>query len=106
MYTVFPHVQSSVAFRGFVVHGLQNLGVISKTTNTSLDPFSGQEHQNCSTVRTGVRVIRHYVQGLEGEKEAAAITMLLHRKEKHNKKCYNFFWREGATYSRLFAFRW
>jgi hypothetical protein len=43
------------------------------------------EHQNCSTTRTSLRVIPHDVEGAEGIKEAAIVTMFLQRKDKHLK---------------------
>lgn len=48
---------------------------------TSLSLSSGQKHQNCSTVRTGLQAITQDVQGVEGKKETAPITMYLRRKQ-------------------------
>jgi len=39
-------------------------------------------HQICSTTRKRLRAVRQDVQGREGRKEAAPITMFLPRKQK------------------------
>jgi hypothetical protein len=82
-------VHSFLAFRGFELCGFGNSRGSPKNKNTSLEPFNGQEHQNCSTARTDLRATPRDAQGAEGKKEAA-ITMFLQRKEKHYKILKHF----------------
>jgi hypothetical protein len=51
-----------------------------KNKNTSLGPVSEKGHQKYFKTLTGVRAIPHGVEGVEGKKEAAAITMFLQMK--------------------------
>ena len=76
--------------RGCVLRGFANSQCRPNNEDTSLAPFNGLEHQNCSTPRTSLRVIRHDVAGAEGIKEAAIITMFLHERQKL--KFLNCWW--------------
>jgi hypothetical protein len=59
------NIQSSLAFRRFVLLGLANSEGPPKDNNVSLRSCNGSEHQNCSTARRGLQDILHDVQGLE-----------------------------------------
>ena len=58
-----------------------NLRGLPKNKNASPGPLSGEQHQNRSTTRTGLRATPHDILGV-GQKEAAPITVLLQREEK------------------------
>jgi hypothetical protein len=75
-------VQSSLAFRGFVLRGLSNLWGRPKNTNASLRTFNGQEYQKCLIDQRGLRAILYDVQGTEKETKAAPIVTFLQIKEK------------------------
>jgi hypothetical protein len=62
----------------FLHHGLENLHGQPKYKNTSIRIISRWEHPNRSTIQTGLQAILHDIQGAEGNKEVAAITMFLH----------------------------
>lgn len=49
---VIFRVHLSLSFRGCVLRRFANLRGCPKNKSTSLGPFSGKEHQNCSTTRT------------------------------------------------------
>ena len=63
-------VHFSLAFRGFVLRGSQIQGS-PKNKSTSLGPFNGQQHQNCSTTRTGLRATPRDVQGVGRKKRSS-----------------------------------
>jgi len=58
--------------------------------------FNGEEHQNCSATRKGLRAIPYNVQRVEGKKEAAAITVFLKRKEENKKTQITLFGGGGV----------
>jgi len=76
-------VHSSLAFCRFVFCGFANAWGLPKNKNMLLGPISGWQHQNCSTILTGLSAIPHDVKDAEGNKEAPPITVFLQRKEKH-----------------------
>jgi hypothetical protein len=85
-------------FRVFVLSGFANLWGRPKNENKSLGPFNRQEHQNCSTARTGLAPYRLMLR-VGGRREAAAITVFLQRKQKRYKALTHRF----VVESQLFA---
>jgi hypothetical protein len=55
-------IQSSLAFRWFVLRGFAHSPRRPSNNNTSLEPFSEQQRQNVSTTWTGFRATPHDVQ--------------------------------------------
>jgi hypothetical protein len=78
-------MQLSLTLRGF-----QNLRGLPKNKNTSLGPYSGQEHRNFTTAGTGLRALQHDGQEVQGAE--ASITVFLQRKQKHSKNTKTVFW--------------
>ena len=84
------NIQSSLAFRGFVLPGFANSEGRPKNNNTSLWPCNGSEHQNCSTARTGLRGMLHDVLGFErwgwGEEKKQLPSQCFFKENKINKR--------------------
>jgi hypothetical protein len=70
-------IHASIASSGFVLRGYTNPRCPPKNKIASLALFNGEDSESCSTARAGLRAITHGVQGAEGSKAAAPITMFL-----------------------------
>jgi len=104
------HKHISLAFRGFELRGFANSWSRPINTNTiSVGPFSGYEHQNCSTTRTGLRAIPHDVQRVDGGKKSSSLHNASATKRKtltHTKTLPSFLGGGGVVkYSRILTFR-
>ena len=70
----------------------------------SLGPFNGQEYQNYSTTRRGLRAIQHDVQGVKGKKRNRFHHNISSTKRRKTLKITKtLFLGEGVKYSRIFA---
>ena len=81
----------SRSYLNYLVLGFANSRGPSKNKCTSVGPFNGEENQNCSTARTGLRATPRGVRGGEENNEAAHVTMFLQRKEQTLKN-FIFLW--------------
>jgi hypothetical protein len=73
----YPNGSTLIPCFYFLHHCLENLDGQPKYKNISIRIVSRWEHQNHSTFQTGLRATLHDIQGNEGNKEAATITMFL-----------------------------
>lgn len=108
LYTRFPAANTLIPrCTRIELHGFANSYGRPENKNILLGPFSGQEHQKCSSTRTVLRALQLDAQAAAGGK-AAPITTFLHTHKKALKYLHIFFFVGGKgakSYSRIFTLR-
>jgi hypothetical protein len=92
-------IQSSLAFRWFILRGFAHSPRRHRNNNTSLEPFSRQQRRNFLTTWIGLRATPHDVQGAAKEKRSCYHHNVCTKKRKTQKNIEVLFW------GRLFFFR-
>jgi len=95
-------IESSLIFRGFVFRSFSASRGRPKNKNTQHGPFSGSEHQSCSTRRTGLWATP---QVRDERKEEHPIHNVCTKKRNPLKKIKTFLGGGAFNYSRIFALR-
>jgi len=96
--------QSSIAFHVLLFCNFVNSRGRRKNKNTWLEPFSEKDHQNFSTIRTGLLAMPHDLQGVEGKNRNRSPLQYLFKEKDTNYIASNFLWRGSLIIRRFLLF--